>query len=85
MNKNSDSLRVQIKFHAGYKGEEEPRTVMSDDAEWPVERILERKRISDHKTGQKHEEFTCLVNKKLAKLSTYPDGRHYLTFMNDSG
>jgi len=80
MGKNSTSRRVLVKFHAGYKGEEEPREVIADEDEWAVEHILERKRISDQKTGQSHEEFTCLVNRKPAKLSIYPNGQHYLTF-----
>ncbi|MFC2165349.1 hypothetical protein ACFLT2_10175 [Acidobacteriota bacterium] len=81
MKKNRDFRRVVVEFHAGYKGEEEPRKVIAEEDEWAVEHILERKRIFDHKTGRSHEEFTCRVNKKLAKLSIYPDGQHYLTFL----
>ncbi len=81
MERSSTSRRVVVKFHAGYKGEEEPRKVISEEDEWAVEHILERKRIIDHKMGRSHEEFTCLVNKRLAKLSIYPDGQHYLTFL----
>ena len=80
MKKNNDSRRAVVQFHAGYKGEEEPRIVIMEDQEWTVERVLERKRISDQRTGQTHEEFTCLINEKLVKLSIYSDGRHYLAF-----
>ena len=83
MKKNGTSLGVVIQFHEGYKGEEEPRKVIADGKEWVVERILERKRILDHKTGRSHEEYTCLVNKRLVKLAIFPDGRHYLTFCKD--
>lgn len=81
MEKNCVTHRVVVKFHAGYKGEEEPRKVIVDEREWTVEHILDRKRISDHQTGQSHEEFTCLIKKKPATLSIYPDGPHYLTFL----
>ena len=84
MGKNSASHKVVVKFHAGYKGEEEPRKVIVAEDEWAVEHILERKRISDHKTGESHEEFTCLVNKKPAKLSIHSNGQHYLTFLKTS-
>jgi hypothetical protein len=82
MVKISASQRVVVKFHAGYKGEEEPRRVIVAENEWAVEHILERKRVSDHKTGKSHEEFTCLVNKKPAKLFICSNGQHYLTFIN---
>ena len=81
MGKYSTSWKVVVKFHAGYKGEEEPRQVTAGETDWIVEQILERSRISDYKTGQSHEEFTCLINKKHAKLSIYPNGQHYMTFL----
>jgi len=81
MGKNSDTRRVIVKFHAGYKGEEEPRTVMAGEEEWTVADIRQRRRISNHETGELYEEFTCLVNTKPAKLSIFPNGRHYLTFL----
>ncbi len=81
MEKHSASRRVVVKFHAEYKGEEKPKKVITDEEEWAVEQILERKRISDHLTGRSHEEFTCLINKKLAKLSIYSNGEHYLRFL----
>jgi len=81
MGQNSASRRVIVNFHAGYKAEEEPRKIKADEEEWMVDAILERKRILDPKTGESHEEFTCIVNKKLARLAIYPDSRHYLTFL----
>jgi hypothetical protein len=83
MEKNSPCRRVDVQFHSGYKGEEEPRTIIVDEKEWTVERILERKRISNSNTGRTHEEFICLVNKRLAKLSIHPDGQHRLFFLKD--
>jgi hypothetical protein len=80
--KKCDTLcKVLVRFHAGYKGEEEPRKVITGEEEWIVNRILERKRISDQITGRTYEEFTCLVNKKVAKLKINPDGRHCMTFL----
>jgi hypothetical protein len=83
LGKNNSHLRVDVQFHAGYRGAEEPRKVLTDEGEWTVGRILERKRIRDQSTGVTYEEFACLVNRKLAKLSIYPDGRHYLTFLEE--
>jgi hypothetical protein len=81
MKKDSTSFKVVVGFHAGYKGNEKPRKITMDGEELAVEHVLERRRIRDHKTGQLHEEFTCVVNKRLAKLSIYPEGQHYLTFL----
>jgi hypothetical protein len=83
MKKNGTSRNVFVEFHAGYKGEEEPRKVLRSGNEWIVEKIIERKRISDHKTGRSYEEFTCMVDNKLAKLSVHSNGQHYLTFLKD--
>jgi hypothetical protein len=81
MNKDGPSFRVVVEFHAGYKGEEEPRRIKADGDDWAVGHILERKRILYHNTGRAYEEFICLINKKQAKLTIYSNGEHYLTFL----
>lgn len=74
--------KVNVRFHAGYKGEETPRSVVCDQIEYPIEKILERKRVLNHKTGTGREEFTIVINEKKAVLKKYASGECELTYLS---
>jgi hypothetical protein len=62
------SIKVQIQFHSGYKGEEIPRSVIFDHEEFFIEKILARKRVLDHRTGKNREEYKIKLKDKTAIL-----------------
>ncbi|MBN1224104.1 MAG: hypothetical protein JXB23_12725, partial [Candidatus Aminicenantes bacterium] len=80
MDIDNTTLKAVVKFHAGYKGETEPRRVIVDDHEMTVDKIFERKRILDSETGKVCEEFRCLLDGREAKVLICPSGEHYITF-----
>jgi hypothetical protein len=65
------SKKVRVSFHSGYKGEETPRSVVLKDKEFPIDRILARKRILDHKTGEVREEYKIELNGRAAILKIH--------------
>jgi hypothetical protein len=68
------SQRVKVKFYSGYTGEEAPRSVLIKDEEFPIDRILERKKIYDPKTGEVRKEFTIKINERRAILKISKSG-----------
>ena len=74
------ALKVEVEFHAGYKGEEEPRLVILHNRRLPVEKIWARKRILDSGTGRVSEHIHCLLDGREAKLTICESGEKYVTF-----
>ena len=66
--------KVEVKFYAGYKGEETPRSVLFEGQEFTIDRILERKKILDPKTGEVRREYTIKLKDKLAILKISHSG-----------
>jgi hypothetical protein len=62
------SKKVKVTFYSGYKGKEIPRSVTFGNEELPIKKIIERKRILDHKTGKEREEFKIELKDKTAIL-----------------
>ena len=46
---------LQVIFYAGYKGRETPRAVVLAGREYPVEKIILRKRVREKDTGEAFE------------------------------
>jgi len=57
-------MDIEIRFYAGYKGEETPRALVAAGREYPVERVLSRRRCADKETKATFELFTVLVSGK---------------------
>ncbi|MGB7296901.1 MAG: hypothetical protein WBC70_15055 [Candidatus Aminicenantales bacterium] len=65
---------VQIIFYSGYKGQETPRAIVVGAKEYPVEKILWRRRARDKNTGERHELFRCRVAGQEVTLKISPSG-----------
>jgi hypothetical protein len=59
MRKPKKNSTFELRFYEGYKGRETPRSVVLGNKELIIEKILERKRIHDQKTGKTIEVFIC--------------------------
>jgi hypothetical protein len=78
---SGQSQKVRVKFHSGYKGEEIPRAVIFDFEECPIEKVLDRKRILDLRTGKKREEYKIKIKDKTAILKIYDSLECEITFL----
>jgi len=78
---SGQSHKVRVKFHSGYKGEEIPRSVIFDQKECPIEKIIERKRILDHSSGKTREEYRIRIQDKIAVLKIYDSLESEITFL----
>lgn len=54
-------LIAEVVFYSGYKGRETPRVIRVGNREYPVERVLSRRRIQDKESGERYEHFRCRV------------------------
>ena len=74
--------KVRVKFYSGYKGEETPRAVLYKDKEFPIDQILERRKILDPKTGEFREEYTIKLNGRRANLKICGSGECELVYLS---
>lgn len=58
----------ELRFYEGYKGKEAPRAVFIRNREFKIDRVLDRKRIRDEKTGKISEVFTCEMEGQRVKI-----------------
>jgi hypothetical protein len=68
-------MEIEIRFYAGYKGEETPRALVAGGIEYPIERILSRRRCEDKETGVRFDLFRCLVNGKKVLIRKDDSGK----------
>ena len=50
---------LDIRFYAGYRGEEMPRAVIIGNKKYPIKEILGIQRIQNHLTCERSEIFKC--------------------------
>lgn len=73
--------KVNVKFHSGYKGQEIPRAVIFGQNEVPIEKIIERKRILDQKTGKEWEVYKIKITDETAILKIHHSSECEMTFL----
>ena len=65
----------RVEFYAGGRADETPRRIIYRGHAAVVERILERKRVMDKDSGIAGEEFTLILDGRVAKLRPTRPGR----------
>ena len=73
--------RFELRFYEGYKGKETPRSVIIGNREFKIDRVLDRKRIRDEKTGKKSEVFTCEMEEQKVRLIIHDSGKFELIYI----
>jgi hypothetical protein len=68
------SLKIEVAFYSGYKGRETPRAILAGTKEYPIEKVLWRRRVQDKDSSERHELFRCLVAGKEITLRISPSG-----------
>jgi hypothetical protein len=73
--------RFELRFHEGYKGRETPRSVIIGNSEFKIDRVLERTRICDEKTGKISDVFTCEMRGKKVRITVRKSGKFELAYL----
>ncbi len=73
--------RFELQFYEGYKGRETPVAVLIGNRKFYIDRILERKRILDKRSGKKSDVFTCMMEGKQVKIVIQESGEFELIFL----
>jgi hypothetical protein len=68
-------MEIEVRFYSGYAGDETPRALIIGGREYPVERVLSRRRCADKKTGIIRELFECLVSGKKVIIRKDESGK----------
>jgi hypothetical protein len=71
---SEQNTEVRVVFYSGYKGRETPRAILVGAKEYPVEKILWRRRVQDKDSSERHELFRCRVAGKEVTLRIGPSG-----------
>ncbi len=78
--KKEEGGRFELRFHAGYKGEEIPRALVIGSREFAIEKVVSRQRVLDQKTGKCHEAFKCRMEGTLVIIKIYESGEWEISF-----
>ena len=81
---NKKKCDFKIKFYSGYKKRERPRAIVIGSREFPIERIIWRKRILDNESGKMAEVFKCKIKGEMVKIFIYDSGEWSISFPQDS-
>jgi hypothetical protein len=67
-------LIIKVLFYSGYKGRETPRAIAVAGREYPVEKVIWRKRGQDKDTREPYELVRCRVAGQEVTLKISPSG-----------
>lgn len=75
--------KFELRFYAGYKGEEIPRAVIIGNREFVIDKILSRERALDKKSGKTFEVFKCRMEGKPVIIKVHESGEWEISFPNE--
>ncbi len=81
MKKTKKSPVFELRFYEGYKGRETPRSVVIGNKEFIIEKILERKRIHNSKTGKTIEVFVCKMKGQKVRIVLQESGLFEIDYL----
>jgi len=81
MKKSKKNAAFELRFYEGYKGRETPRSVILGNREFIIEKILERKRIHNPKTGKTTEVFICEISGQKVRIALQDSGLFELDYL----
>ncbi len=64
----------EVRFRAGYRGQEEPKEIVLQDRAHPVTSIISRKRVEERNPGLGSEVFLCRLDRGLVEVQVREDG-----------
>ncbi|UCC38853.1 MAG: hypothetical protein JSV96_13675 [Candidatus Aminicenantes bacterium] len=78
------SGKFELRFYAGYKGDETPRSVIIGDREFKIDEILSRKRVLDQKCGKRIEIYKCKMEGEIVEITKFGSGEWSLSFSKET-
>lgn len=78
--KEKEKGKFELRFYAGYKGEEIPRAVIIGNREFVIDEIATRKRVLDKKSGKTFEVFKCRMEGKPIIIKVHESGEWEISF-----
>ena len=70
----SSSLIIKVRFYSGYKGQETPRAIVVAGREYPVEKVIWRKRGREKDSRESYDLVRCRVAGQELTLKISPSG-----------
>lgn len=71
----------ELRFYDGYKGEEKPRSVVIGNREFEIEKILERKRELEERTGKTRDVYICEMEGNKVRITVLESGNFEIVFL----
>jgi hypothetical protein len=81
--KEKEKAKFELRFYAGYKGEEIPRAVVIGSREFVIDEIATRERVLDKKSGKTFEVFKCRMEGKPVVIKVDESGEWEISFPNE--
>jgi hypothetical protein len=75
--------KIIVRFYAGYKGEETPRSILAGGREYMVEDIFSRRKCLEKVSGKSYEVFVCRVAGKTVRIRKLETGECELSPAGD--
>jgi hypothetical protein len=75
------NTRFELRFYAGYKGKETPRSVVIGNREFKIDRVLDRTKVCDEQTGRTSDVFTCLMEGQKVRITVQESGKFGIAYM----
>jgi hypothetical protein len=81
--KEKNKGKFELRFYAGYKGEEIPKAVIIGDREFVIDEITTRERVLDKKSGKRFEVFKCRMEGKPVIIKVHESGEWEISFPSE--
>ena len=81
MKKPKKNAEFELRFYEGYRGKETPRSVVLGSKELIIEKVLERKRIHNPKTGKTTEVFICKIGGQKVRIILQESGLFEINYL----
>jgi len=79
--KDPKSNRFELRYYEGYKGRETPRSVIIGTKEFKIDRVLDRTRVHDDKTGKISDVFTCEMGGQRVRITVQESGKFEIAYL----
>ena len=79
--KDRQGNRFELRFYAGHKGYETPRSVIIGSREFKIDRILERSRVCDERTEKTSDVFTCEMEGQKVRITVHESGKFEIAYL----
>lgn len=73
----------ELRFYAGHKGDEAPRSVLIGSREFRIDEILSRKRVLDKKSQKRMEIYRCKMEGEVVEITKLESGEWSLSFLEE--